>query len=234
MISPAGIERNMARLVGKMGTDKRYHWVKTDEFDFGVYDLVADLKSLSKDDRKKFWATNYVQVDLDVTYLSGVSEILEHMERLGKVFTENLGQIYINLIFPNPEEVDVVRRSKFASSALVVPTIAAILPLVQKVSEMENLYRCVVTLHTPPDNENHLYHDWLDHAVPFMALPASSWRLDWVSQDGKKQSPPKPVRGGYRHHLNIEWSKAEKDLAMVTLVDGVATLNIKEKQLLVV
>jgi hypothetical protein len=210
-----------------MGVDKRWHWVKTNKFDFGVYDLPADVKSMSKDDRKAFWHNNYVQIDLDVTYCTGVEEVLEHMEKLGKVFTENVANIYINLIFP--EEYAVSRYPKGAPSVMVMPSIAALVPLVGKIGSCQALHRCVVTLHTPPGSSVRRWDDWwawLDHAVPFMELPISSWRLDWLPQGLETDALPERVFGKDRHHLNVEWARVLKDKVFM---EKMAALEIEGK-----
>jgi hypothetical protein len=232
IISPRGIERNIVRQVGQLGKDKKYHWVNTNEYDYGVYDLAADIKTMTKDERKAFWANNFVQVDLDVTYVEGVSEILENMDKLGKVFTENVNKIFINLIFP--EEYDVEPRRK-RLSVMAVPTIAALVPLVHKVASFQSLHRCVVTLCTPPGSSVRLWRDWLkwlDHAVPFLELPPSSWRLDWLPQGLKPDVLPEPVYGEHRHLLNVQWGKVQKEKALAekALAEGMAALNVEEEK----
>lgn len=228
VISPMGIERNLVEQKGKMGADKHWHWANTTKYDFGVYDLPADVKSMSDADQKAFWVDNYVQIDLDVTYLTGVNEVLQHMEKLGKVFTENVGNLYINLIFP--EEYPVQRYPKGQPSVMVMPSIAALVPLVTKVASCSALKRCVVTVHPPPGSDSGVtwkqWWAWMDHAVPFMELGKSYWRLDWLPQGYKKDALPERVDGDTRHHLNIEWARVMKDKEFM---DKMAALHIAKE-----
>lgn len=163
--------------VGQTGDDKKYHWVNTDDYDLDIYDLAADLKTLTKAEKKNFYVENHVQVNVDVTAGGEFDEILAHIQKLGKLFTENLGSIFINLIFPGTGDVEC--RPK-GSNVLAVQTVAAILPLAEKISYFEALDRCVVTLHTPAGFEGYLAWEWLDHAVPFTVLPQDFWRLNWL------------------------------------------------------
>jgi hypothetical protein len=223
-----GFERNVVRQVGKMGVDRRFHWVNTDDFDADKYDLAADIKSMVKEDRKTFWVNNYVQVDIDVTDLTAVEDVIEHMDKLGKVFTESLGHLYINLIFP--DEYDVERLPRHSpKSVLTIPTIAAIVPLVQKVATFKALTRCVVTLHTPTGSSTRRmvdWHAWLNHAVPFMQFPSNTWRLDWIPQNLDYEALPERVFGKDRHHLNVQWAKVEKEMALAA---GMEALSVENK-----
>lgn len=195
----------MVRQVGKKSRNGKFHWVDTDEFVEGHYDLAQDIQSKPLEEQKAFWTKNFVEINIDVDDLEGteIGNLDQHMHQLGPLFPEHNRKVFINI-----DLYGTVTARAHNTNVLTVDTVSSLVTLALMLRTFKALESCVITLSTPKDNKpRYLDWQWLDHAVPFKGLSCPleiKWNLEGLNQ--------KRVRGEHLHHLNLEWAKIRKEL----------------------
>lgn len=183
--------RNIVQKVEKTNSDGSKSWVKTQKFDEDKYDLAVDLAGMSEGARRNFWDKTHAEIEVNLEALdteSGKTEITRlilMMDRLSPEFFYHAQNVFINLLFPEGDTVYLPLRAltKDDPTGLQIldnPTIAALLPLVEKLKNLRTTRHFAVTIRDPSWTDETPSYSMLNHAVPFADLPFT-WRLDWVA-----------------------------------------------------
>ena len=190
-ITSTRITSNIVQMVEKTASNGSKNWIKTQKFDEDKYDLAVDLAGMSEGGRRDFWSKNYVEIEVNLEAQeteegkTEISRLILMLDRLSPGFFYHAQNVFINLLFPEGDTVylplkALTKDDPTALQILDLSTVAALLPLMEKLKNLRTTQHFVVTIRDPSWTDETLSYSMLNHAVPFADLPFQ-WRLDWLA-----------------------------------------------------
>jgi len=196
-ISASGVLHNVARITEIIRQDggrfQRRH-VRAD------YDVAKELNRSTLEEKKKFWQSNFVAINVDLTTANDnerglEDEIIKVIKSLGPDFAANVRKVFITITLPQAKNATMFGAPgsyRIADIEMTTPSYASIKNLVDIVKTFSSLQRLDVILNTSK-TDGPLTAENLVYGLPFYKLTHfSHWSLKWKTATKKT---PEIIRG---------------------------------------